>query len=85
MVATLALLGFVAKRREGRFVVGHSGLEPEANGLRVPAAWANSENLPRFLYFLVTRDWDREGREGTRRDSLDTVVVHVMLLDAAWA
>jgi hypothetical protein len=35
VVALFALLDFATKRREGRFVVGHSGLEPEANGLRI--------------------------------------------------
>ena len=35
MVAAPSLLDFATKRREGGFVVGHSGLEPEANGLRI--------------------------------------------------
>jgi hypothetical protein len=35
VVAASALLGFATKRREGLCVVGHSGLEPEANRSRI--------------------------------------------------
>lgn len=82
VVAATALLGFAIKRREGRFVVGHSGLEPEANGLRrVPAARTNGGYFRHFWWSLVTRGWDREGQEGTRGDSLYAIVVHVVPMD----
>jgi len=78
-VASSALLGFATKRREGSFVVGHSGLEPEANGLRrVPAARTNTGNLRHFWWFLVTRGWDTEGQEGTRGDRVEGIVVQVV-------
>jgi hypothetical protein len=38
-----------------------------------------------FTTFIVARGWDREGQQGTRGDSLDAVVVHVMLPNAAGA
>ena len=51
-------------------VVGHSGLEPEANGLRrVHVAGTNAHNSRTFLWFLVPRHWDSGGQEGTREDS----------------
>ena len=56
--------------------MGHSGLEPEANGLRrVRGARANSVNLRHLWCFCHQGRWDTEGQEGTRGDRLDRVIV----------
>jgi len=68
-------------------VVGHSGLEPEANGLRrVLAATRNTDNLRRFWWFLIDHLEDMEGQEGTREDSLDEpcTVPHLFLDPPTW-
>jgi hypothetical protein len=61
------------------FLHNHTAYCPES------CRGVSSHDLRRFLYFFVTRGWDTEGQEGTRGDSLDTVIVDVMPLEAAWA